>query len=505
MGVPGSVDSLVRTAEAVAGAGSAAAAAAAAVTRADGAFESLRDELKRAVKTAAAPTPVPFPVVTWSADGVDPAAARAGLSPEEEDAVLRADAPAHAVGAAGLTAAAEALLRPLVAASARSVRAQRSGAAHKRVRGAEQKRAQLCQMWQGPRPAALVSEGADFYGWLSAHGPSPLYRAAAGEAVDVVAPEGLEALPAEEAEAARARGYVATVRDDEVAGRAQEGMGDPALIGEALGSVRAAWAEASLDEAWAAARGEAAGDSLDGGVLRALPRSGGAAAAGAEAGAGLPRTALGLLASSAAAIGRLMLVRAALSAVRRVGQLDGPEGAELPAGKRARQRLEAQAVADAVGAGATAEELEEAESVAVRGVLAMVAGAKGPSTQAPLVQALPFGASRRAAELLRFGPTAARGLERLSPWFREETERLAADPGAEERQGPSGLSVAAEDRVGRLLRQFREGFLAAVRPTAMPAPWSVDFRTATPRKDWGRLLKRLQARGWHADLGMPEH
>ena len=469
LGVPRSVENLVATARAVAGEGSAAAAAAAAVVRADVAFQTSLESLQAALGAGGA-EPGPDPI--WRPDGVDPAAPRRPTpSPEEDDRALLAAVEPGPVGApvAGLTAAAEALLRPVVAASARSVRTQRAGAAHKHTAGVGPKRVQLCHMWLGPRPPAPSSQGADFYGWLSAHGPSPLFLAASGAPGGVPVPERLGGLSPAAAATARERGFVASDRDDEAEGRAAALLADPILVGEALSSVGAAWAEACLDETWAAEPGADPGLDLDGGAIRAARLA--SVAGSDDVTERPPRSALALLASSAASLVELTRIRAAAAA------------------------------AD-VGRPTAGQPLGGAERRAIRGVLGMVTGTQGPPARPPAELSIAFGASRRAAELVRFGPAAARGLERLTAWFREETLRGRRDPGAERRQGASGMSEAAEGRLGRLLRAARAEFLEAFRPRLLPDGWSVGSRTSTPREEWGEAKLALQAAGWDPDLGM---
>ncbi|KAA0162978.1 hypothetical protein FNF31_03034 [Cafeteria roenbergensis] len=310
------------------------------------------------------------------------------------------------------------------------------------------------------------------------------------------------------------RAFDAQERDSEAAAREAAAAASRAEVGRALDSPAAAWVEANLGV---------------GGHCMSVGAS--EAAAGASEWVGrcaalAPRSAIEILRRSGSAVRQLVWLRGASAALRRLDRVDGEQMATLPPGERDRQRTDAAAtvavVTDKVHAlaharrgtaglgralrppawGAEAEALLEAvlaeEQRVTADVVAKVAGAAGPSTQPPLMQALPMGALRRMSELIRFGPAAARGLERLSPWYREQ---LAADAGEEERLGASGLSVAAERRATALVRLFRALFVEVASPTHLPAPWAVDQRVLTPRAQWARTTARLQESGWDADAG----
>lgn len=284
-------------------------------------------------------------------------------------------------------------------------------------------------------------------------------------------------------------------------------------MGRALDSPAVAWVEANLG---VPEHCLAAGTSKADGVEGWLARCGELA----------PLSALEIMRRSGSAVKQLVWLRGASASLRRLDRIDGEDIATLSTGERDRQRMDAAATVAAVtdkvhalararqgtaGAGkalrpsawgADAEALLEAvqaeEQRVIADVVAKVAGSAGPSTQPPLMQAMPAGAMRRMAELIRFGPAAARGLERLSPWFQEQ---LLADAADEERAGESGLSVAAERRATGLLQLFRGLFVETTSATHLPGPWAVDHRTLTPRVQWARTMARMQERGWHADAG----
>jgi hypothetical protein len=143
--------------------------------------------------------------------------------------------------------------------------------------------------------------------------------------------------------------------------------------------------------------------------------------------------------------------------------------------------------------------INEAEKPAIALVVSLVSGEQGPSTQTPLHHVHPFGKYRRMAELLRFGPSSARGLERLSPWFKAEA--AVYDEELEHTVGESGFSLAAERRVQETISLFRRALLEGVHPAALPDEWSVDANALCPRSLWGSGMERARAGGWHPDMG----
>ena len=52
----------------------------------------------------------------------------------------------------------------------------------------------------------------------------------------------------------------------------------------------------------------------------------------------------------------------------------------------------------------------------------------------------------------------------------------ALPPPAPDAAGASGLPLAAEDRLTRLVRRWRAAFIDRVRPVAMPEGWSITYR-----------------------------
>jgi exosome complex exonuclease RRP6 len=386
--------------------------------------------------------------------------------------------------------AAEALVAPSVTASCRSVRMQRCFNAGKRLGPKGGVRVQVGYIWMGPRPSVVRAEACDEYDWLTRCGPCEL-RVAQEKGLASATPE---------------RGFDRAALDDEHAARsATTVFGSPEQV---LNDVPFSWDEACADELWF----DKDGGARDGWVPpleRAVDLQANVRRAA--------RPALEVLRSSSESLLRLGGLRRFLSNVSKLQWLETPEAMavtstekEFQREKLARQlRLQRQPLLSPESrtlervpsselpdrAGPKADDLAQRVTRELfdcqRGVLAAVAGASGSSLQGPLTQALPFGAERRVAELLRFGPGLATGLELRSSWLAEERSHTESEVEA----GPSGLSVAAERRVEALVRRFRKVFLESVTPSHLPDLWSVHYRVCIPRKQWGHCLWLASARG----------
>jgi len=538
MGLPETLEELTELSAALAGADSLAVAAAEHIAAMDRFHDGCIEHMQRRLVPLAHESLPPGPSGTLP---LEAEMSSRDLSHDEEAELLRG-----AVGDAAQTLwAAELLCRPAVLAALRQRRIRVVVDVFKREHVGTARHIQLLSMWVGPRPSFATADTMDEYGWATQFGPAPAYCAAAGMSAPPPEVEGVAtagsaaALLAVDKALCDARGFDAARRDRAVTSvEWEKQLFDTSVIGEALDSVRGAWAESMLDPYWTAS---------------ALPGSEDGPAADAAAAPACLLPADMAPAVSARTANALDVLREASNAAQRIGHMyrmsgslsdarrklkafekakAGNELTEKVVAKREHRLGDAkgkamlamkQACSAACGCDALAEAaagaglewppdvwddsldaLVEAIPEAVRSedrlLVSRIMSDGKWSLQPPATQALSIGSPRRMAELLRFGPAAARGLERLSPWFARE----AAEPAAQEReQHPCGLSVAAHRRCSAIVRGFRKAFLDAFADdlTHVPRGFLDSSETAERREDWALELRTAAEKGWHPDFG----